>query len=99
MNSEFPIGVCKQACMKLDSFITDINEMKCDSSISEETKSRLNDMLEAAGSMEACLVNIVHKECGDEDGFLNESIEMDDCGSYDQESEELNVDLMDMPVE
>ena len=37
-NYKIPLGLCKQAVMKLDSFINDINEIREDADIDPEDK-------------------------------------------------------------
>lgn len=72
-----PLGLCKQAAMKLDAFITDIHEIKEDEDLSPEDKQTFEQITEIAGSMLAAIVNMVTKEMGEEE-FLSENVVMDE---------------------
>jgi len=88
---KLPLGLFKQACMKLDAFLADVHEIREDESLDEENKETLTRMIEIAGVMEANLINIVKKEMNEED-FLNEKIEMDQIDEYPEE------DILNSPV-
>ena len=78
---KLPLGLCKQAVMKLDSFMTDINEIKEDENLNEEDREVFETIKDMTGAMMAAIVNIVTREI-DEDEFLNENITMDEIQSY-----------------
>ena len=96
MESKLPLGIMKQATMKLDSFITDINEMKEDSSLDKEDVEALGSISEVASAMEATLLNMVNKEC-DVDEFISESVQMDVIDEFPESTEE--GDILDEEVE
>lgn len=65
-----PLGLCKQAAMKLDAFITDIHEIKEDEDLSPEDKQTFERIAEIAGAMLAAIINMVTKEMGEEEFFI-----------------------------
>lgn len=91
---KIPLGVCKQACMKLNSFITDIHEMSEDPDVDPEDKETFIQIAEVAGIMMANIVNIVSKECGEEE-FLNEDIPLDEIDIYPGDED----DIIDETIE
>ena len=95
---KLPLGIFKQAIMKIDSFIGDINEIREDSDLDPEDRETLIQMVELAGVMEATLLNMVRKEMDEED-FLNETFDMDVIEEYpDPElyfEEEYEGDVLD----
>lgn len=91
---KIPLGICKQACMKLNSFITDIYEISEDPDIDPEDKETFIQIAEVAGVMMANIVNIVNKEC-DEEEFLNEDIPLDEIDKYPGDE----VDIIDQTIE
>lgn len=74
--SKLPLGICKQAVMKLESAMADINEIAEDEDITQEQKDMFSALAESTGSMIACIVNEVSAEMGEEE-FVNETIDMD----------------------
>lgn len=78
---KIPLGLCKQAVMKLDAFITDICEIKEDEDLDADDKQTFEQIAEISGSMLAAIINIVAKEI-DEEEFLSEDIPMDDIERY-----------------
>lgn len=93
-NYKIPLGLCKQAVMKLDSFINDINEIREDADIDPEDKETFDQISEIAGTMIAAITNIVSKEIN-EDDFLNETIDMDEIDPYPGD----DTDILDQSVE
>lgn len=93
-DGKIPLGLCKQAVMKLESFMTDIQEIKEDPDVSSEDKENFEKMSEIAGFMAANIVNIISKEC-DETEFLNENVPMDEIDSYPGD----DIDILDIPAE
>lgn len=71
-----PLGVMRQAVMKLDSFITDMAECMEDEDIDDYDRQSFCVLKETAANMEATLVNVAMKEISEED-FLAEEPEMD----------------------
>lgn len=87
-DGKIPLGLCKQAALKLESFITDICEIKEDPDIDPLDKEDFEKMVEIAGVMEATIVNIVSKECSEED-FIGTEVAMDEIGSYPGDEPEI----------
>ena len=79
--SRLPLGICKQAIMKLDSFITDVNEIAEDEEITQEDKEKFLYMSELAGNMMATIENMINREM-DEADFIREEIGMDEIDEY-----------------
>lgn len=93
-DGKIPLGLCKQAALKLESFIVDINEIREDPDVDQEDKDNLEKMVEIAGTMEAMIINMVSKECGEEE-FLAIEVPMDEMGPYPGD----DVDIEDVPIE
>ena len=90
-----PLGLCKQAFMKLESFIGDIHEIREDEDLTSEEIYELTRMAEVAGLLGVRLLNIVKKECGEEE-FLNEEVDMDEIGLF---PEQVDGDILDEIVD
>lgn len=71
-----PLGLCRQAVMKLDAFMADIHEIKEDEELSPEDRQIFEQIAEISGEMMAAIVNMVTKEMGEEE-FLSEDVVMD----------------------
>lgn len=80
-DSKLPLAICKQAAMKLEAFINDINEAKEDDDLDPSDKEMFEKMAEVGCTMLASLINIVNKEC-DEAIFISEDIPMDEIPEY-----------------
>lgn len=93
-DGKIPLGLCKQAALKLESFIIDINEIREDPDVDQEDKDNLEKMVEIAGTMEAMIINMISKECGEEE-FLAIEVPMDEMGPYPGD----DVDIEDVPIE
>lgn len=93
-DGKIPLGLCKQAALKLESFIVDINEIREDPDVDQEDKDNLEKMVEIAGTMEAMIINMISKECGEEE-FLAIEVPMDEMGPYPGD----DVDIEDVPIE
>ena len=89
-NYKLPLGLCKQAAMKLESFISDIMEIKEDEDLEIEDKQDFETMAEISCTMLATLINIVNKEC-EEAEFLGEKIPMDEIDRYPEPNEEFDI--------
>lgn len=99
MEGKFPLGLCRQAVMKLDSFAGDIREIMEDPDIDNVDKENLSKMAEMAGMMMANIVNMVSREIGEEE-FLSEDFEMDNIDEYPgMMEEEYSDDLGELPIE
>lgn len=78
---KIPLGLCKQAVMKLDSFMTDINEIREEEGLTAEDKQTFEQIAEITGTILAAIVNIVTREMGEEE-FLSEDIALDEIDRY-----------------
>lgn len=78
---KIPLGLCKQAVMKLDSFMTDINEIREEEGLTAEDKQTFEQIAEITGTILAVIVNMVTREMGEEE-FLSEDIAMDEIDQY-----------------
>lgn len=76
-----PIGLCKQAVMKLDSAMIDISESMEQENISPDNKLMFEQIREMGNNMIAAIVTAVNKEMG-EDEFMGETIDMDPIDEY-----------------
>ena len=70
--------------------MVDVHELLENDNITDDEKTTLRGMVETTASMEAVLVNIVKREC-DEEEFLNESVMMDEIDSYPGDEEECDL--------
>jgi hypothetical protein len=93
---KLPLGLFKQACMKIDSAIADMNEIREDIDVDDDNKETLTRLVEIAGTIEASLINIIRKEC-DEEEFLNENIPMDEIDPYPDSN--IIYDTLNTPIE
>ena len=89
-----PVGLFKQALMKLESFVGDIHEIREEDDLTDDEIYELTQMAEVAGILGARILNIVKKECN-EDEFLNEDVAMDEIGLY---PEKVEPDLLDEEI-
>lgn len=83
-----PLGLCKQAVMKLDSFSADIREIIEDENLSPEHKLMFTQMVEMSGTMMAGILNIVSNEM-DEESFVAETIDMDTIPEFPEDMSDL----------
>lgn len=89
-----PLGLCKQVIMKLDSAMTDIDEIMEDEDLTPEDKAGFEKIHDILGSVCASIVNIAGKEIGEEE-FLAEEIGMDTIESFPGDDE----DVLDQPID
>lgn len=90
---KLPLGICRQAVMKLESFALDIREILEDEELDPVDKQNFTIMAEVAGTMMANIINIVSREIGEEE-FLAEEIGMDKIDPYPG----MDDDIMDQPL-
>lgn len=81
---KLPLGIIKQAVMKLDSFSIDMSEIIEDEDITQDDKEKFQTLRSTAGDMMALLINIVREEIGEEE-FINEQIDLDEIDPYPEE--------------
>ena len=77
-----PIGLYRNAAMKLDSFITDIHEITEYEGLDPEHKQIFEQIAEISGTMLAAIVNMVAEEVGEE--FLFEDVVMDEISENER---------------
>lgn len=87
-DNKLPLGIMRQAVMKMDSFISDIHECIEDEDLSTEQRDIFYQLSEMAGSMQAAIVNMANTEIGEED-FLSENIPLDNIDPYPGTSDDL----------
>lgn len=75
-DGKLPLGLIKQATLKLDSFMSDLNEIKDDPDLDDDDRATFETIRDISATMLAHIVNIVSKEIGEEE-FMNEEIMMD----------------------
>lgn len=78
---KLPLGLLRQAVMKLESFQTDMREASEEEGIDADDKENFDKMAEMSGLMMAHIINIVGKEMGEEE-FLSEELEMDNIDPF-----------------
>lgn len=76
-----PLGLCRQAVLKLESAASDIREIIEEEGLDATDKENFEKMAEIIGVMMANIVNIVSKEIGEEE-FLAEQPELDEIGQW-----------------
>lgn len=86
-----PLGLCKQAFMKLASFIADIHEIREDEDLTNDEKYEFTQMAEVAGMLGARILNTIKKECSEEE-FLNEEVTLDEIDLF---PERIDGDILD----
>ena len=91
---KLPLGLCKQASLKLESFIGDIHEILEDEEVPEEDRPIFETMIELGNTIMVQLTNTVKRECGEEE-FIAETIPMDEIGTWPGEE----GDLLDTDAE
>lgn len=85
-NGRIPLGICKQAIMKLDSFLTDINSIKEDESLTDEEYEKFNLISENACAMMALITCMVIDEVSEEE-FENMAVPMDPIDPYPEQKD------------
>lgn len=79
--NKLPLGLCKQAFMKLESFMNDLGEILEDEDVTGDDRYEFQQMSEIATIMGLRLLNIIKKEIGEED-FVQENIVMDEIDLF-----------------
>jgi len=94
-----PLGLYKQACMKLDAFTSDLFLIQEDASCTDDDKVELSCACNLCGDIGARLLNIIKRECN-EDEFLSEDLPMDDIDDWPEpEDEDVGEELLSTPIE
>jgi len=75
------MGILKQAFMKIQSFVDDIDEASEDNDLTEDEKYEFKQMVEIGTLMAMRILTIVEQEMS-EDEFLNIDIPMDEIEEY-----------------
>lgn len=81
MNNKLPLGIMKQAIMKLDSALDDLNEIANDDDIDEIDKGDFENMSEYLTNIIAAMTIKASREMNEEE-FIRENIQMDEIAPY-----------------
>ena len=92
---KLPLGVLRQAIMKMESAMVDVLEAKEDDDLSDENKHVMEGIGEILGQCVAVIVNITNEEIGEEE-FLREMIDMDEIDPFP--GTEKNENIMEMEI-
>ncbi len=79
--NKLPLGLMKQAVMKLDSALSDLYEISNDDDIDEIDKNDFDNMSEYITNIIAAITIKASKEIGEEE-FIRENINMDEIEPY-----------------
>ena len=80
-DGKLPLGILKQAVMKLDSANTDIKDAMVDEDLTPDDVEALSQVSEILQNTEAYLYSMVSEEM-DEDEFANEEVDMDEISEF-----------------
>ena len=80
-DGKLPLGILKQAVMKLDSANTDIKDAMADEDLTPDDVEALSQVSEVLQNTEAFLYSMVSQEI-DEDEFANEDVDMDEISEF-----------------
>lgn len=94
-DGKLPLGILRQAVMKLESFAGDIREAAEDEDIEPTDKENFEKMAEMAGIMMANIVNTVSRELGEEE-FLQEEFDMDAIDEYPGFTTDVGDEIIDI---
>lgn len=93
MDNQLPLGILRQATLKMDSFISDIYEVLEDPDITSEDRYQFEQIVEVSSTIQAVIINTIKREISEED-FLNENPEMDHLEPYPEYEEDiLNMEI------
>ena len=92
-DGKLPLGILRQATMKMDSFMQDMYEACEDEDVTDDQRHTFMALAEIAGNMSAQIVNVISAEMSEED-FIREEIDMDAIESYPG----TNTDLLDEEI-
>lgn len=92
MENKLPLGLCKQAVMKLDSALSDLAEIEQDPDITEEDREAFKEINASLEMIQAAIYVRVMDEM-DEETFMSETIEMDKIDPWP--GERVVDDIMD----
>ena len=87
----FPLTECKHVCMRMDSCMTDLYEIREHAGLNDEDRNMVNQLIEYCGIMEAGMINLVRRVC-DEEEFIEMKIGIDPDDPYDEPVEDFNLD-------
>lgn len=91
--SKLPLGICKQAIMKLESAMVDLKEVAEDEDVSKDDREMFDSLGEYVGNVIAVITNAVMGEM-EEDAFLAEELEMDEIEPYPGEVADILDELI-----
>ena len=87
---KLPLGIMKQAIMKLDSALSDLHEIANDDDIDELDKKDFENMSDYISNIIAAITIKASKEINEEE-FIRENINMDEIEPYPGEV----IDILD----
>lgn len=93
MDNKLPLGIMKQAIMKLDSALDDLNEIANDDDIDEIDKDDFGNMSECLTNIIAAMTIKASREI-DEEEFIRENIQMDKIEPYPGEVSDILDELI-----
>ena len=79
--SRLPLGICKQAIMKLESAMNDINDIACDEDVDQVDQDDFKMMNSYLSNIISSITVKVMNEMG-EDEFIAEQIDMDPIDEF-----------------
>ena len=88
---KLPLGLIKQAILKMESALTDLREIIEDEDIEDDDKDDFVELAEYSSNIIAVLYNKVN----DDEDFIKENVKMDEIGTWPGE---LN-DIMENEIE
>jgi len=92
------LTTCKQAVMKMESAMSDINEIKESELLTEDEKHVFDNMIETTGDMMAVIVNMVSEKSGvSEEDFMSEQITPEEISEYPDVNK--SEDILNEPIE
>lgn len=84
--------------MKMESAMTDINEIKESEVLTEEERNVFSQMIEMNGNMLAVIVNLVAEKSGvSEEDFMSEQITPEEISEYPDVNK--SEDILNEPIE
>lgn len=95
-DGKIPLGLCKQAVMKLDSFMSDCHEIMMDPDLDDEERKTFEMITETASLMTAHILSIVSKEMNEET-FLGYNVPMDQIDEFGHS--DIENDILDTEIE
>lgn len=93
------IKTLKRSAVKMESFLVDVNELLLDEDLDTNTRTDLNSMADVGSAILARIINMVKRETGQEEDYLNDTDRFDDTDYDEYPSLDNDDSLMDMELE